>query len=389
MLFRTVEKIKIIFVLGKLDNGGTEGQLIETLRRLNRDRFELRVLAFPCHGELRKEIETLRIPLKCLGFSGLRGRFQPESFVQLYRLIRDMVRYFRQEKPHIVQSYLFWANIYGCIAAKIAGVQIIITGRRGIVEEQGMKPHYRWLRNLSNFWTTTIITNSRFVQQHCLQQEKYVTPEKIRIIYNGVDLNRYIFDDKNEDGKTVFNIPADYYTVGIVANLRPCKGFQDFLKAAARVLQTYPKTLFLLVGRDEGIRSTLETLAKNLGISNSVLFTGERNDIPELLAMFDILVSSSLTESLSNAILEGMAEGKPVVTTDVGGTSELVVHEQTGLLVPPQNPAHLADAIMRLLGDQGLRSQLGNKGRHRAATLFPIEHMINQTEALYDKLVDA
>ena len=139
---------------------------------------------------------------------------------------------------------------------------------------------------------------------------------------------------------------------------------------------------------EEGIQANLETLAKGLHISDSIIFVGERSDIPEILSMLDIQVSASLTESASNAILEGMAAGKPIVATNVGGTAELVIHEHTGLLVPPQNPACMADAIMRLLDDPVLRSQLGNNGRHRTATLFPMEHMIARTEALYKELYE-
>lgn len=383
-----MEKITIVFLLGQLEYGGTEGQILELLRGLNRERFEPKVLAFPHDGELRQEIEALSIPFTGLGFSGLRGLFHPGSSIQLYGLIRAMVRYFRREKPRIVQSYLFWANIYGSIAAKIAGVPIIITGRRGLVEEQGLKPHYRWLRNLSNAWATVVVTNSEFVRQYCLQHEQYLSPAKMRLIYNGVTLSRYatISSVNATVAKQTLGLPASATIVGIVANLRSCKGHQIFLKAAAHVIQILPQTRFLVVGRDEGILADLERLSGTLGLSQMAVFTGERHDIPELLALCDLLVSASLTESFSNAILEGMAAGKPIVATAVGGTTELVRHEQTGILVPPNNASLLAEAMLRVLGDRELRRQLGNNGQFRAATLFPTAQMVAQTEALYQEL---
>ena len=112
-----MDKIKIVFILGTLDIGGTERQFLEIVRRLNRNCFEPRVLAFVCHGKLRTEIEALRISFTCLGFSGLKGKFHLGSYIQLYKVIRDIIRYLKQERPHIVQSYLFWTNIYGSIAA--------------------------------------------------------------------------------------------------------------------------------------------------------------------------------------------------------------------------------------------------------------------------------
>jgi glycosyltransferase involved in cell wall biosynthesis len=382
-------KIKIVFILGTLDIGGTEKQFIETIRRLNRDRFELRVLAFPCQGKVRTEIEALHIPFACLDFSGLKGKFRPESYLRFYRLIRDMVRYFRQEKPHIVQSYLFWANIYGCIAAKIAGVTIIITGRREFMPKRHQRFPNQWLQNLSNLWATVIIANSQTLKQQCKKQEKYITEEKIQVIYNGVDLSRYSLNSPKRSLKKALNIPDNSYVVGMVANLRPVKGSQDFLKAGALVLRTFPHTVFLLVGRHEDMTLELITLAADLGIQDALRFTGERDDIPELLSIFDVQVSSSLEEGLSNAILEGMAMGKPIIATYVGGNPELVIHERTGLLVPPGNPDRLAEAILRILGDQALRTQLGNAGRQRIVTSFRVEEMVHQLEGLYQKLAIA
>lgn len=372
-----------------LEIGGTERQFLETVRHLNRDHFVPKVLAFPCFGKLREEIEALDIPFTCLDFLGLTGKFCLSSYLQLYRLFRKMVQYFHREKPHIVQSYLFWANIYGCLAAKIAGVPVIITGRREVPNNASMRLHYRWLQNLSNFWTTAIIANSYRAKQQCLKQDRYVDDQKINVIYNGIDLSKYPPCCKMGNKKKIFHIPDDHYVIGIIARLCRYKGHRDFLKAAALVVQTYPKITFLIIGRDgEGIQAELEILAKELHISDSLVFMGERNDISEILSVLDILVSASLTESASNAILEGMAARKPVVATDVGGTSELVIHEQTGLLVPPQNPDCLAHAMIRLLGDQVLRSQLGNNGRHRAVTLFLMEQMIARTEALYKELYE-
>ena len=383
-----MKKIKIVFVLGKLENGGTEGQFMELVRRLDRDRFEVKVLAFPCEGKLRREIEALNIPLTCLNFSGLRGKFYPKSYFQLYTLLQRMWYYFRHEKPHIVQSFLFWANIYGCIAAKLAGIEIIITGRRGIVEGRDMRWHYRLLQNLSNRWSTLILTNSNFVRQYCLERENNVSHEKIKVIYNGLDSNRYYAPaEKQKEAKQSLGIALNYSIIGIVANLRPCKGHYDFVIAASYVLQTQPETIFVIIGRDGGIQASLEALARDLGIYESVLFLGEREDIPELLSVVDILVSASLTESLSNAILEGMAAGKAIVATSVGGTSELIEHEQTGLLVPPEEPQKLANSIISLLNDRELRKHLGEQARVKASRLFLVEEMVRHTESCYEQLL--
>lgn len=383
-----MNKIKIVFLLGTLGIGGTEKQLLEILRRINRDRFELRVLSLPCFGKLRDEIESLNIPFSCLNTVSLaKGRFHPGSYVQLYQLLRDVVRYLKHEKPHIVQSYLFWTNIYGSIAAKIAGVPVIITGRRETLEKKYLRFPNLWLQNFSNLWATTIIANSLIVKQECLQQEKFVTSEKIQVIHNGLDVDRYNIQIDPQNQKKALQIPDNGHIVGIVARLHPRKGHRVFLKAAVQVLQAYPQTIFLVIGGDQGIQPELERFAQELGIRNSVVFTGERRDIPELLSILDVQVSTSFIEGLSNAILEGMASGKPIVATDVAGNPELVIHGQTGLLIPPGNPARLAEAIIQLLGNRSLCIQFGNAGKQRVNTLFRMDQTIFQSEALYQKLI--
>ncbi|MBD3306534.1 glycosyltransferase [candidate division KSB3 bacterium] len=379
-------KITIVFVLGTLEIGGTETQFLEIVRRLDRERFAPKVLAFPCEGRLRTAIEELQIPFACLGFSGIRGKFSPHSYGQLFGLLRQMVRYFRHDPPHIVQSYLFWANVYGAIAAKYAGVPVIITGRRELGASHLRKRHYAWLQNVSNLCSTAILANSQRVKAFCLETERWVTSQKIDVISNGIDPAKYAPQRSHRDLKQEFDIPETSPVVGIIANLHYCKGHTDFLHAASIVAASYPEAVFLIVGRDEGMRGHLEALAESLGIAQAVRFTGERRDIPAVLSLLDIQVSASLTESLSNAILEGMAAGKPIIATDVGGSAELVVHETTGLLVPPQQPERLAAAMSRLLGDCKLRADMGHAGRQRVSQKFHIDHTVRQTEALYLRL---
>ena len=387
-----MSKIKIVFLLGAFDMGGTERQFLETIRRLDRSRFEIKVLSFRSYGSVRKKLEALHVPLTCLDFQNTRGQLHPVSYIRLFHLNWKIVRYLQQEKPHIVQSYLFWPNIHGCIAAKIAGVPVIITGRRATMAPEYMKfrdytrRHYRWLQNVTNRWVTMIVANSHIVKQHCLQREKFVTNEKVRVIYNGIDVSNYTIGNDTGLKRKELHLPDDVAIVGVVASLHPRKGHRDFLHAAKIVLQTHPRTRFLVVGRDDGMRSQLEAFVEELGIRSSVVFTGERDDIPELLPLFDVQVSPSYIEGLSNAILEGMASGNAIVATAAGGNSELVIHEQTGLLIPTEAPKKLSEAIIRLLKNPALRTQLGTAGRQRVEQLFDMQHMIRQTEDLYLEL---
>lgn len=383
-----MNRIKIVFLLGTLDIGGTERQFIELIRRIDRERFELRVLAFLCHGKLRTEIEAAEIPFTCLGFSGLQGKYHPGSYLQIYRLIRDIVRYLKQERPLIMQSYLFWTNIYGSIAAKLAGVPVIVTGRRAIMEARYTRFPGQWLQHLSNKCATAILANSQTVKAECLQLDRAVTDEKIHVIHNGISLENYAKPGNPAAKKQELHLAAESFVIGMIANLHPRKRHEDLLRAAPLVLQRYPQTILFFVGRDVGVRASLEALAETLGIRASVKFIGERSDIPELLAIIDILVSTSEVEGLSNVVLEAMAAGKPVIATYIGG-KESVLHEQTGLLLAPRQPERLAEAILRLLENPALREQFGRAGRERVATYFRVETMVQQTEIFYQELVSA
>lgn len=378
-----MRKIKIVYILGALDIGGTEKQFLETLRRLDRKQFQVAILAFHCEGKVRAAIEAMEVPFTCVNFVGVPGKYKPVSYCMLYRLFRALIHYLKQEQPHIVHSYLFWPNVYGCIAAKLAGVPAVITGRRTSMEHFDLKFWPFWLQNFSNLWATTIVTNSYAAKQACLRQERWIRSEKIRVIYNGIELNRYITTTHPAEKKKHWDIPEDAFVVGIVGTLHPCKGHKNFLYAAAQVLQKFPRTFFFIIGRDIGIQDELENLAHALGIQQAVIFTGERDDLPNLFSIMDVLVSASLFEGISNALLEGMAAQRPIVATRIAGTLELIVHGETGLLVPPDDPDQLAHAIQQLLSEPELRIRLGNAGRSRVAKFFQLDTMIQQTEELY------
>ncbi len=386
-----MSKIKIVFIHWALYMGGTQRQFVEMVQRLDRDRFEPQVLIYRDSSDsLQKSLDSFDIPVICLNFPKLRRKFHPVSVLEIYRLMRNMFGYLKRERPHIVQAYLPWNNICGALAAKMAGVPVIITGRRANIDERYMDfPKFpdQWLQDISNIWATAVVTNSHVVKEECLHREKYLHAQKIRVIYNGIDIDRFVVTIHPAAKKRELQIPENFQVVGIVASLHRRKGHWDFLKAAQQVLKSYPQTIFLIIGQDVGIRQELEAYSTQLGIRDSAIFTGHREDIPELLSILDIQVSASYVEGLSNSILEGMAAGKPVVATDIAGNSELVLHGQTGLLVPPGNPKRVAGALCRLLADESLRKRLGNAGQRRVEALFRIDHMVHQTEKFYQSLV--
>jgi len=178
-------------------------------------------------------------------------------------------------------------------------------------------------------------------------------------------------------------LDRDTPVVGIVANLIPYKGHREFIEAASIVNKEFPDTKYLIIGRDDGIGEDLRNLARTLNIMDTLIFTGARNDIPALLALIDIQVLASHEESLSNAILEGMAAGNPLVVTDVGGNTEMVIPGETGIVVPPRNPEALANGILTLLRDREKAGKMGLAGQERVKNHFDINKMIKEMEELY------
>jgi glycosyltransferase involved in cell wall biosynthesis len=171
-----------------------------------------------------------------------------------------------------------------------------------------------------------------------------------------------------------------------VSNFYPYKGHEELVDAASRIVPAFPNVVFLLAGRDSGTMEATRARVRERGIGGSVRFVGSRTDVPDLLRASDFFVHPSRTEGFSNAILEAMAAGLPVVACDVGGNPEAVVDGETGRMVPSRDAAAFASAIAELLADPEKRKAMGEAGRHRAAERFSLDRMVGEMESLYDSL---
>ena len=236
------------------------------------------------------------------------------------------------------------------------------------------------LSNLKyNLSGSKIITVSSSISQTL--RKGGVRPELISLIYEGVDLG---WIDRLK--KTVLD-PCDELLVGIVAHMSSEKGHWDLLKAAAQLIPTFPGVKFVLVGSGE-LESKLKREIHGLKLTDHFLFTGFRSDSEALSKNFDIFCLPSLSEGLSSALLAAMANSLPVVATNVGGTPELVVDGETGLLVPPQEPSRLATALLKLLESEEVRVGMGVAGRRRVEQHFTLKRKLDETETLYRELLE-
>jgi glycosyltransferase involved in cell wall biosynthesis len=382
------EAIKIVKVMTTFGAGGTEGQVANLARRLDRTRFDLKFACLRKWGFYLDELEQRKIEVTEYP---VRSFFSPKTLVEQLRFARQL----RAQQVQIVHSYNFYSNVFALPAAKLAGVPLIIASIRdqGVYMSRWQKRAQKWACSFADM----ILVNAQSICDWLL--EEGYPAEKIRVIRNGIDLTRYergpVHDDNGGPAlRAELGLPASAPLVLMLSRLNPQKGVDDFIKAAAMVRLQRPDVRFLLIGEklkfadggfsaDAAYHNSLHELCVNLGVDSSIVFTGHRSDVPALLNEGAVSVLPTHSEGLSNALLESMAAGLPIVATRVGGNGELVEDGVNGHLVPPQAPAMLANAILRILNDPALAQRYSAASRTKAAEYFSMEKMVGATEALY------
>jgi len=293
--------------------------------------------------------------------------------------VRDLVRAIRLHCIEIVHFHTAHAHTLGLLAAQWTNVPIRILTRR-VDFHIHKHPLNRWKYGPA---LTAILAISGGIRKVLIQNG--LEPERVITVHSGIDLQRIQNVSDPSYLRVEFGISEDTLVVGIIAALAPHKHHENFLEAAAIVKKSMAKVRFLIVGEGD-LRAELEGLSASLGLSGDVVFTGFRKDVGEIIQILDIFVLSSYLEGMGTSILDALALGKPIVATGVGGIPEIVLHGKNGLLVPPRNPQKLADAILKLAKSPALRDQMGAFGKEHVKN-FPIEKTVEQTEAVYTRLV--
>jgi len=379
-----IRLMKFVCVFGF---GGTERQFANLAGRLDRARFEPSFGCMMRWGHFLGEIEARRIPVSEYRVSSL---WKPAALARQLQLAADM----RRGRIEIVHSYNFYANVFAVPAARLAGVPVVIASIRdaGVY----LTPAQRRVQRMVARVADCVLVNAESIRQWLIGDG--YRAEKIRIIRNGIDLSR--FDGAKSGGlRKELGIHPDAPLVVTVARVNRQKGLEYFIDAAAAVCRRFPEARFLIVGeglygnkggvaRDVAYQSQLERRAVGLGVGDRMIFTGFRADVPELLSEASISVLPSLSEGLSNTVLESMAAGVPVVATRVGGNPELIEEGSSGLLVPPRDAGALARAMLAILDDRDLARNIGREAKRRAAERFSLERMVLETEELYLELLE-
>jgi glycosyltransferase involved in cell wall biosynthesis len=357
-------------MIDELSVAGTETQLLALIRHLNRNA----VLPFLCllngKSASSRALEPRNCPVSRLG---IRSLHHPSTFFKMLQL----ARFLRQQRIDVMQVYFPDSTYVGVAAARLAGVPHSVRVRNNL--NHAISPAHRILNRFYNRLATRTAANCESCRTTVVTKE-YVPPASVQVLENGVDLDRFL-DVPTYRGPNA----GTARRIGVVANLRPVKGLEVFVRAAALIAARHANVHFEVAGEGD-LQAALEEQAGVAGLAEQFHLHGSIRDIPAFLARLDMAVLSSLSEGMSNAVLEYMAAGRPIVATAVGATPRLLQDGVHGLVVPPNDPHALAAAMNRLLCDLPLASRLASAARRRAREEFSREAMVRRFEVFYQRL---
>jgi glycosyltransferase involved in cell wall biosynthesis len=392
-----LKKTRIIHIITRLDKGGSAETTLQVVSLLNRERYEV----FLAHGlslESNMGVMEQEVLARDLSLAEKRGIrvFSIPSLLRRLSLKNDLLAFFsiyrliKRIKPHIVHTHTSKAGVLGRLAACLARVPIIIHTPHGHV----FHSYYGYImtkiivlveRILSLMTDKITALTDRERDEHL--EQGVASIEKYVIIHSGVMLQQIMNTNIDvETGKKEFDIPQNSNVIGVVGRLVPIKGHKYLVSAAKRIIKEFGNTVFVFVG-DGYLEARLQRQAESLGVRKNIIFAGWRNDVIKILGLFDVLVLPSLNEGMGKVLIEGMALGKPIVASSVGGIIDLVKNGDNGILVPPRDSDALAEAILKLIRNKNLTQELGKNGKSKVYPEYDTFVMIRQIEDLYERLL--
>lgn len=368
-------RIKVLQFITGFHVGGTERHVVHLAAHLDPSRFDVHVACLQQEGPLYGEIAARGLPLIAYPINGF---LRPGTLRQQLRF----AAYLKHQAIDIVHAYGFYPIVFAVPVSRLSGPRVVLASIRD--NGDPWTRAQRLVQRCSSRAAHCILVNAGAVRAR-LRAGGYAR-RSIAVIRNGVDVDRFAPRPFDAALRRTLGLPPEAPLVVAVSRLNPMKGLDDYLEAAALLAGRFAEARFVIVG-DGASRWELEEQARRLGLAGRVVFTGTRLDVAAILSQAAVSVAPSLSEGLSNVVLESMAAGAAVVATRVGGTPEILDDGVTGLLVPPCDAPALADAIGRLLGNAALARRLGDAARARAIRQFSMQDMVLQTESLYRALL--
>ena len=371
------DKIKVVQLLpGIASGGGAENFIYNLCRYIDRTRFEVEVLYWTDEDDLAGAIRqagarVVRLPLKKVVSVGA---------------VRLIARMLKESRADLLHTHFIDSDSLGFLASRLAGVPMVAhVHKYPYPESRRNALRYRVMAT----GMRKIICVSAHVREH-MQRVTGLPGNKFEVIFNGIDRERFLDRmglAQKQALKRSLGLGRDDYVIGNVSRLIADKGHDNFLKAALIVLMRKPDVKFLIVG-DGPLRNDLKGLSRKLGIADNVVFAGKRTDVPDILACMDIFAFPTFTEAFGLCLVEAMAAGRPVIATNDGAAPEIIREAHEGILIPPGDEKALAQAILKLIDDQGLAKSLARSGCERSKD-FAVEAMTRRFETFYESAIRA
>ncbi len=396
-----MSEYRILIVSHAAEIGGAERVLFGLVDKLDRERFAI-ALAVPAESSLTKEMAARGVPLHTgiprprllgirrenLGRDRLSLLFYPWDML---RTVHDLSRLIRREDFDLVYTNSAKAHIYGTLAGRAAR-RPVAWRMHDIVDTDAYSRLNIWLFRRAADMADRILAVSDAARDALAGWG--VPAGKLATIHNGLDLASMHATRGRDEMRRELGIPREAPVAGMVGRIVPWKGPQVFIEAARRVLENVPDAYFLMVGGavfgEAAFVDELKARVAGWGLADRIIFTGLRQDIPDLVSGMDVLVHASiLPEPFGMVLLEAMACRVPVVATEGGGVSEIVVADSTGLLVPPGDPEAMAQAITGILGDPDTARGMGEAGFERVRDHFDAGAVARAIEEEWTKLLTA
>ncbi len=382
----TKRRLRVAHVITRLCVGGAQENTFQTVRLADKTRFDVDLISGPVidPGEesIAARIEAAGIPI--IWVPSLRRNISP--WHDLIALIH-LTRLFQTRRYDLVHTHTSKAGFLGRLAARLARVSMVVHTPHGNVFDgyfsRALTRVFIGLERFAARYTDILIElTPRGIQEHL--DHNIGRTEQWRCVFSGIDCETFQEGRRyREQVRAEWNVTPEEVVVGGVGRLEPVKGFAYFVEAAQLVLETFPKTRFVLVG-DGSEREVLKTLARGLG--DRFRFLGFRKDVPRVMSGLDILVVPSVNEGMGRVVLEAGAAGLPVVASAVGGIPDILLDGKTGILVPPKDSVALAEAIQRLIQDHALRFRMGADAMAYVTPRFSVDAMVIKIEELYEEL---
>jgi len=372
---------RLLYFLNSLVVGGVERHVLDLIRRVNRDQFDMRLVCPPTLAQhLRSDLNELDVEIDEIEIRSWRQVGEIRRFKQL---LRDW-------QPDIVHSHLYLASRYASPIARLARVPGVLETAH--IEENwriGWRKHLALLDGIASRFANEIIAVSHAVKRFYVEVKR-VPAEKIVVVHNGIDIARFDPDEARDVGalRNGLGIGPDEKVACIVGRLDDQKGHRFLLEAGKAVFESVPNARFVFAGRGP-LEDSLKKLASDLTIAERVVFAGFRSDVANIYALSDVVVLPSLFEGLPLTVAEALAMRRPVVATSVSGTPEILLDGQTGFLVPSQEPVPLAKALISLLNNPELSRDFGQRGREHVCEHFSLKQQVEHTEDIYMQTLGA